>query len=458
MNEQIIRQISQRISDKKSFFATQKTKDISFRIEALKRLRATIRKRENEIAAALKKDLGKSAEESYMTETSIVLQEIDDHINHCTSWAQPKRVDTPLPLFPARSKIIPEPLGVVLILAPWNYPFQLLINPLIGAISAGCCAILKPSTKTPAINHVMKEIIAECFEEKYISIIEGEGIINDALLEQRFDMIFFTGSPRVGKIIMTAAAKHLTPVLLELGGKNPCIVDKDANISVATRRIMWGKTLNAGQTCIAPDYIFVHHSKKDEFVKQCIHHVEQFYGTDIENSPYYPKIIDQQAMERLEKLLKEGNILFGGKVTKEARFISPTLLDDVTMESQLMKEEIFGPLLPIFTFENIEEVFQHVLSFEKPLASYYFGGKKNAQLMLDRISSGGVVINDVLLNVANANQPFGGVGNSGMGSYHGVYSFNAFSHHKSIVTAPKWFEIKVRYAPYKFFKWVKKIL
>ncbi len=458
MKEEISQQIKEALTLKRLFFESQQTKDISFRIAALKRLRKSIRKNEQAIALALKSDLGKSSEEAFITETSIVLQEIDHHLRDIHKWSQEKRVDTPLPLFPARSKIIHEPLGVALIFAPWNYPFQLVMNPLVGAISAGCCAVLKPSSKTPAINKVMRDIIRACFDENYVSLIEGEGAVNDILLEQHFDVIFFTGSPRVGKIIMSAAAKHLTPVILELGGKNPCIVDEDASIDASARRIMWGKTINAGQTCIAPDYLFIHSSKKDEFVERCIFHLEQFFGKDIEQSPYYPKIIDEQAVERFETMLKEGNVLTGGTIDKEKRFVAPTLLDHVSLDSKLMKEEIFGPLLPIFTFNSIEEVFQHIHAFEKPLASYYFGGKRNAKIMIEQIPSGGVCINDVLLHIANGNLPFGGVGNSGTGSYHGEYSFKAFSHEKSIVTAPKWFELKVRYAPYRYFKWMKRFL
>lgn len=458
MNEEIRQHIQTRLERKKAFFQTQQTKEIAYRITALKRLKKSILERESDIAEALYKDLGKSPEETYITETSIVLKELNLHLRNVRAWAEPKLVSTPLPLFPSSSKIIPEPLGTVLIIAPFNYPFQLIMAPLIGALSSGCCALLKLSPKAPAIAQVMKEIITSCFDENYVSVIEGEGVVNDILLEQRFDLIFFTGSPRVGKIIINAAAKHLTPVILELGGKNPCIVDREASIDTAARKIMWGKLINAGQTCIAPDYVFVHRDKKAEFVERCIHYTEQFYGPDASKSKYYPKIVDEQAVERFEQLLKDGNILYGGQTNKMQRYVAPTLIEKVAMDSQLMKEEIFGPILPIFTFHKLEEMMLQISSFEKPLASYYFGSNKKAQKFVREYSSGGVCINDVLLHIANDQLPFGGIGDSGLGAYHGIHSFQAFSHHKSVVTSPRSFEIRLRYVPFKYFRWIKRIL
>ncbi len=458
MNEEIRQHIQTRLERKKAFFQTQQTKEIAYRITALKRLKKSILERESDIAEALYIDLGKSSEEAYITETSIVLKELNLHLRNVREWAEPKRVSTPLPLFPSSSKIISEPLGTALIIAPFNYPFQLVMAPLIGALSSGCCALLKPSPKAPAIAQVMKEIITSCFDENYVSVIEGEGVVNDILLEQRFDLIFFTGSPRVGKIILKAAAQHLTPIILELGGKNPCIVDREASIDTAARKIIWGKLINAGQTCIAPDYVFVHAEQKKEFVARCIHYIEKFYGSDASKSAYYPKVVDEKAVERLEHLLKDGTIICGGQTNKAQRYVAPTLMEDVTMDSQLMKEEIFGPILPIFTFNTLEEVMPQISSFEKPLASYYFGSNKKANQFVRDFSSGGACINDMLLHIANDQLPFGGLGESGLGAYHGMYSFQAFSHQKSIVTSPRRFEIRLRYVPFKYFRWIKRIL
>jgi aldehyde dehydrogenase (NAD+) len=341
-----------------------------------------------------------------------------------------------------------EPLGVALIIAPWNYPFQLLMNPLVGAISAGCCAVLKPSPYAPATAKVMEEMIAETFSSRYISVVQGNRETNTILLEQRFDLIFFTGSPDLAKKVMTAAAKYLTPLVLELGGKSPCIVDKDADISMAAKRIAWGKTINSGQTCIAPDYLFIHRSVKDLFIEKYKERINIMFGNDCKQSKYYPRIVNDKAMERLKKLMLDGNIVFGGEIDENERYIAPTLIDDVKPEYPVMQEEIFGPILPIMTFDDISQTTDYINAHEKPLALYYFGKNKTAKDILLKTTSGGGCINDTVMHVANHSLPFGGVGNSGMGKYHGKESFLTFSNKRAIVKSPLWFDMAVKYAPY----------
>jgi aldehyde dehydrogenase (NAD+) len=446
------------LKNHRSFFASQQTKNIKFRIGQLKRFKAAILKYETKITDALWNDLHKSMEEAYLTEISLVLQEIDNHIRHLKCWAKPKKVATPFHLLPSSSQIIYEPLGVALIMAPWNYPFQLLMNPLVGAISGGCCAMLKPSPYTPNIAMVMEELVHETFEKDYISIIQGSRKVNGLLLEQRFDVIFYTGSPAVGKVVMKAASEHLTPVVLELGGKSPCIVDSGANLDVAARRIAWGKTINAGQTCIAPDYLFVHQSVKDELLKKIASHITDMYGEDIQSSKYFPRIVNDQAMVRLQKLMEHGKITFGGKVDAQNRYLSPTIIDEVKPEFPIMQEEIFGPILPVMTFENIETAISYINEHEKPLAFYYFGKDKQAKEVLARTTSGGACINDTLMHITNHHLPFGGVGNSGLGNYHGHDSFLAFSHARAVVTTPTWIDLPFKYVPFKYFKWLRKII
>jgi len=440
------------------FFATHQTKSLQFRLENLSRFKKAIIKFETRITEALWIDLHKSYEEAYLTEISIVVQEIDKHIDHLKRWARPKRVSTPLHILPSRSRIIYEPLGVALILAPWNYPFQLLMNPLVGAISSGCCAMLKPSPYTPHVAEVMEELIHETFSQDYIAIAQGSRSVNEILLEQRFDVIFYTGSPAVGKVVMRAAAEHLTPIVLELGGKSPCIVDAGANLDIAAKRIAWGKTINAGQTCIAPDYLLVHQSVKDELLKKIAASIDRMYGPDIKQSKYFPRIVNQKAFERLQKLMEHGKITYGGQVDATERYIAPTLIDEIKPDSPIMQEEIFGPILPVMTFDQIEQAILYINSHEKPLAFYYFGKNKQAKEVLAKTSSGGGCINDALLHIANDRLPFGGVGNSGMGKYHGHESFLAFSNSRAIIISPTWIDLPIKYAPFKGFKWVKKII
>jgi aldehyde dehydrogenase (NAD+) len=367
-------------------------------------------------------------------------------------------VATPLPLLPSSSRIFFEPLGTALIIAPWNYPFQLLMNPLVGAISSGCCALLKPSPYTPNIAGVMEELVTEIFDPGHVAVVQGGREVNQILLEQRFDVIFFTGSPTLGKIVMQAAAKNLTPVVLELGGKSPCIVDAGANIKLAARRIAWGKCINAGQTCIAPDYLFVHHSVKDRLVSGIANAIEEMYGKEIKQSRFFPRIVNDQAMERLQKLMQHGKISYGGEVDLSQKFIAPTVIEDIQPDFPIMQEEIFGPLLPLMTFENLDKVVDFINAHEKPLAFYYFGNNKVAKDILSKTTSGGGCINDTLMHIANHHLPFGGVGNSGMGGYHGKFSFQAFSHSRAIVNSPVWIDLPFKYAPFKFFRWIKKIL
>jgi aldehyde dehydrogenase (NAD+) len=450
--------IENMLKSQKDFFSTNQTKDLKFRIENLKKFKTAIQKFEKKIAEALWIDLHKSYEEAYLTELSIVIQEIDNHIKHLKRWARPKRVSTPIHLLPSKSRIIYEPLGVALIIAPWNYPFQLLMNSVVGSISSGCCAILKPSPYTPNVAKAMEEMINDSFKPNYIGMVQGSRKVNEILLEQRFDIIFYTGSPSVGKVVMKAAAENLTPVVLELGGKSPCIVDENANIELAAKRIAWGKTINAGQTCIAPDYLFAHESIKDKLIKEIASNIQKMFGPDIKQSQYFPRIVNQQAFERIEKLMHHGNIKFGGETDMNDKFISPTIIDDVKPEFPVMQEEIFGPVLPVMTFTKIEEALAYINSNEKPLAFYYFGKNRQAKDVLAKSTSGGACINDILLHIANHHLPFGGVGNSGIGKYHGKESFLAFSNRRGIVNTPTWIDFPFKYVPFKHFKWMKKII
>ena len=450
--------IDKLLEQQRAFYASQQTKSLKFRVEQLKKFNQAIDKYEQKIADALKADLNKSFQEAYLTEISIVKQEISNHIKNIKRWAKPKRVPTPLHLIPSSGKIIFEPLGVSLIVAPWNYPFQLLMNPLVGSISAGNCAMLKPSPYTPNTAMVMEEMINETFNPSYISLVQGGRKTNTALFEKRFDIIFFTGSPNVGKVVMRAAAENLTPVILELGGKSPCIVDKEANIEIAAKRIAWGKTINAGQTCIAPDYVLVHSSVKEQLIKQIGKSIEKMFGSDPQKSMFYPRIVNEQAHERLTGYLKDANIRFGGHTNKSDRYISPTIIDDVNANDPVMQDEIFGPILPIISFDSIDESIAFVNSREKPLAFYYFGKSARAKNVMHKTTSGGACINDTLMHITNNHLPFGGVGNSGLGKYHGKTSFQAFSNQRSTVSTPTWIDIPFKYVPFKYFKHIRRII
>lgn len=447
----------------KAYFRSGATLDVSFRKEMLRKFLKTMEKWESRLCDALWTDLHKSYEEAFLTEISIVTGEIKNHIKHIGKWARRERKHSPLKLFPSRSYIVKEPLGNTLIISPWNYPVQLLLNPLVGAISAGCTAVLKPSPYVPNVSKTIEDMIKETFEEKYIAVVQGNRNVNAALLAQRWDLIFFTGSPALAKTVMAAAAENLTPVILELGGKSPCIIDKTADITLAARRIAWGKTLNSGQTCIAPDYILIHKDVKEAFIKAFTAEVKILHGEDIEADRHYVRMVNDKAFERVRGYFKDGKIVSGGRSDAATRFIEPTLMDEVPLDSPLMTEEIFGPVFPMITLEDgndsfKDKVIDFVTSREKPLAFYYFGKESDGWEIIRRTSSGGGCINDVIMHIANENVPFGGVGNSGMGVYHDKESFEAFSHRRSIIATGTWIDLPFRYMPYRMFSLVKKIL
>ena len=453
-----IQDINGIINAQREFFASNATLDIKFRKEQLKKLQNAIKEWEKPLCEALWKDLHKSAEEAILTELSIVAGEVKNHIKHMRSWMRSHHVATPLKMMPSRSRVVSEPLGNALIIAPWNYPVQLLLNPLVGAISSGCTAILKPSPYVPNVSKVIEDMITATFDKRYIAVVQGNRIVNEALLENRFDVIFFTGSPQLGKLVMNAAAKNLTPVVLELGGKSPCIIDKDADIKVSAKRIAWGKTLNAGQTCIAPDYLLIHRSKIDQFISEFAKAIRELHGNDIKQSRHYVRLVNDKAFERVKGYMNDGRVVYGGNSDATERFIEPTLLADVPLTAPVMNEEIFGPILPMIPFDNPDEVITFVREREKPLALYYFGNVKHAKEVIRLTSAGGSCINDVIMHIANENMPFGGVGNSGMGHYHGKLSFDAFSHQRSIVKTPTWLDLPFRYMPYRMFGLVRKLL
>lgn len=438
------------------YFHSGATLDVAVRKSNLKAFEKAVLKWEKPLCDALWADLHKSYEEAYMTEISILLGEIRTHIRKIGKWTRDTCVPTPLKMFPSMSRIISEPLGTALIISPWNYPVQLLLTPLVGAISAGCTAVLKPSPYVPNVSKVIEDMIADTFPEDYVAVTQGHRDVNAALLEERWDIIFFTGSPSLGRRVMTAAAKYLTPVVLELGGKSPCIIDKDADINVAAKRVAWGKTLNAGQTCIAPDYLMVHEDVKARFLEALGKSFTELLGKNPQESGHFVRVVNDAAFERLTAYFKDGNIVFGGHTDKAERYIEPTILDNVSPDSPVMQEEIFGPIFPVLTFRNISEVTEFVASREKPLALYYFG--KNGDYVLKHTSSGGSCLNDTIMHIANEHVPFGGVGMSGMGSYHGKLSFDAFTHYRSNIVTPTSMDLPFRYMPYKFFKMVKSLL
>jgi aldehyde dehydrogenase (NAD+) len=446
----------------RQYFMSGATLDIKFRKQMLRCLLGSLDKWESRLYDALWTDLHKSYEEAFLTEISIVRAEIKNHLNNIGRWAKRKRVSTPLKLFPSRSYITKEPLGNALIIAPWNYPVQLLLNPLVGAISAGCTAMLKPSPYVPNVSNVIEEMISETFSKEYISVVQGNRDVNTALLAHKWDIIFFTGSPALATTVMAAAARNLTPVVLELGGKSPCIVDKCADIKVAARRLAWGKTLNSGQTCIAPDYVLIHPDVKTEFVAAFEAEVKALHGEDIKADKHYVRIVNDKAFERITQYIKDSKVLCGGSFDATQRYIEPTLLDNPAPDSPVMTEEIFGPVLPVITLDSDESFLATATSFinsrPKPLALYFFGNESDGWTMVRNTSSGGGCINDVIMHIANENMPFGGVGNSGMGRYHGKESFEAFSHTRSIIVSSTRIDLPFRYMPYKMFSLVKKLL
>ena len=442
----------------RAYFGSGATLGEAFRREQLRRLGAALKKWEQPLCEALWQDLHKSEEEAVLTELSIVEGEIRNHLRHLHRWMRWKRRSTPLKMLPSRSRIVSEPLGCALIVAPWNYPVQLLLNPLVGAISAGCTAMLKPSPYVPNVSLTIERMIAETFDERYISVVQGNREVNGRLLEERYDVIFFTGSPSLGRIVMRAAAEHLTPVVLELGGKSPCIVDCGADVDLAARRIVWGKTLNAGQTCIAPDYLMIYRPLQERFIKAFRREVRRMHGDDPRKDRHFVRMVNGRAFDRVAGYLNDGRVVAGGETCRDELYIAPTLLADVDPTSAVMQEEIFGPVLPMIAFDDVEDVVQFVTEREKPLAFYYFGPERKGRDIIGRTSSGGACINDTIMHIANENIPFGGVGNSGMGRYHGRESFDAFSHRRSVVLAPTWIDLPFRYMPYRMFDFVRKIL
>ena len=436
------------IRNQREFFATGKTKDVEWRIEQLKRLKQAIIDEQEAIVNAVKADLGRPDFEAYLEIAAIA--EINYALKNIKSWVKPKKVSTSIDQFPASAQIYPEPLGVVLIIAPWNYPFQLMISPLTGAIAAGNCAVLKPSEIAANTSRVISDIIQKTFDPAYIAVVEGGVETSQQLLEEKFDHIFFTGGTAIGKIVMQAAAKHLTPVTLELGGKSPCIVDSDVDLKSAAKRITWGKYLNAGQTCIAPDYLLVDRRIKSSLLTEIQKCVKEFYGDDPSQSPDYARLISRRHFERLEPLLRDGKIVIGGQSNPEEKYIDPTVIDQVSWESPVMQDEIFGPILPVLEYTDLKEAIAQINARPKPLALYIFSKDKQKQKqVLQETSSGGVCINDTVMQFGVSTLPFGGIGDSGIGNYHGKFSFDTFSHYKSVLKkgfrfAPDW-----RYPPYK---------
>lgn len=451
--------IRDKFNNSKAFFNTHKTKNLKFRKQQLKLLSKNIKNHENELLDALYKDLGKSKVEAYATEIGMLLKSIKLMRKELKNWSKTKQTDTPLYLFPTKSFIKKEPYGTVLIIGPFNYPVQLVFEPLIGAIAAGNTAIVKPSELTPHVAIVIRDIIEDTFDETYVSVVEGGIEETQTLLSLPFDYIFFTGSEKVGKIVYEAAARKLIPVTLELGGKSPVIVDDTANIKVASERISFGKFTNAGQTCVAPDYILVQRKVKNDLIKALKKTITEFYGENIEKSPDFGRIVNQKHFNRLNDLLQihKDNVVFGGNSSKEDLYIEPTLLDNITNDNKIMKEEIFGPILPIITYDNFDEVLEIIQSKSKPLSLYLFSEDENmTHRVLEELSFGGGAINDTLMHLANPNLPFGGIGSSGIGQYHGKYSFDTFSHMKSYTFKSTRLESSLFFPPYKGkFKYIK---
>lgn len=444
--------IEQAVKRQRQFYESGRTKEYAFRRTALLKLEASIRCYEKELMKALQKDLRKSGTEAYMAEVGLTLSELNYNIRHLWKWMHPKTVRTPVTNFPARSFTMPEPYGVTLIMAPWNYPVLLCLEPLISAIAAGNCVILKPSACAPAVSKVLSKMLRELYPAKYVLVIEGGREENERLLDCRFDKIFFTGGSAVGRLVLEKAAKYITPVTLELGGKSPCIVDSSANLRLAARRIAFGKILNSGQTCVAPDYLIVYENIKEQFLNCYEQEICRMLGEKPLENPDYPKMINEKHYRRVMKLIEGEHIRMGGYGDREALQIVPTVLDEVTLDSPVMKEEIFGPVLPVMSVSSRKEVLQIIRHFDQPLACYLFTENDDCKRWaLKNLSFGGGCINDTIVHLATSEMGFGGVGGSGMGSYHGKAGFDCFSHSKSVVERGTWLDVPVRYQPYR--KW-----
>lgn len=441
--------IESTVAAQRTYFEKGETLSVAFRKEALRRLRDAIRAHEAQINAALKQDLNKSTAESYMCEVGMTLSELSFVLSHVDRWAKRRRVLTPLAQFHAHSFTVHNPYGVVLIMSPWNYPFMLTMEPLIGALAAGNCALLKPSAYAPATSAVIRDLIASCFPPEYVAVVEGGRKENQALLEQRFDYIFFTGGVTVGKEVMRKAAEHLTPVSLELGGKSPCIVDATAKLELAARRLAFGKLLNCGQTCVAPDYLLIDRRVKDEFLGHLKRCLTEMAGEDARCNGDYVHMISRKHFDRVCALIDPSKVVYGGQTDPETLCIQPTILDNVTAQDAVMQEEIFGPVLPVIAYDTLDDAIAFISRYEHPLALYLFSQDKATQnRFLQAVPFGGGCINDTIIHLATSRMGFGGVGHSGMGSYHGRKSFDTFSHEKSIVSKSTWMDLPVRYMPY----------
>ena len=447
MNETEIRQI---VKNQRSYFYSGATLDVEFRINALKTLKAAILKYESRINDAIQKDLGKSPFESYMCEAGLVLSEISYMQKHIRSFAREKTVRTPLAQFHSRSFKKPSPYGVTLIMSPWNYPFLLTLDPLVDALAAGNTAVIKPSAYSPNTSEIMHQLISECFSKEYVTVVTGGRQENTCLLREHFDYIFFTGSQAVGKEVMRCASSHLTPVTLELGGKSPCLVEKSANIPLAAKRIVFGKYLNCGQTCVAPDYIYCDQEIKDQLIREIKRQIRLQFGTEPLQNNNYGKIINEKHFDRICGLIDVKKLVCGGRTDRSTLQIEPSVLDSVTFDDPIMQEEIFGPLLPILTYTDIDEAIARINSMSHPLALYIFTGDKSiAGKVTESCGFGGGCINDTIIHLATSEMSFGGFGESGMGGYHGKRGFDTFSHEKSIVDKKTWIDLPMRYQPYR---------
>lgn len=451
--------IEQLVSDQRRFFKSGVTRDIHFRMEQLNKLRTALIAKEDEIIKALQQDLNKSEQESFSTEIGIVYKELSYVMKNLHKWAKPRRVKTALTHIGSRGEIHPEPYGTVLIISPWNYPWQLAISPLIGAMAAGNTAIIKPSELTPSVSALITSMIKDTFSDQYVAVVEGGPDTSTSLLKQPLDYIFFTGSTNIGKVVMQAAAKNLIPVTLELGGKSPCIVHKDAPLKLTARRIVFGKFTNAGQTCVAPDYLLVHESIKEPLLKHMKEAITEFYGDSPLMNSEYGRIVSEKHFLRLSDFLSNGSLRHGGKCDASKLLIEPTLLDDITWEMPVMEDEIFGPIFPILTYDHLDEVISSVNNRPKPLALYLFTQDSQVQRkVLSEISFGGGCVNDTLMHLATPHLPFGGVGESGMGSYHGKHSFETFSHMKSILRQTNKFDFSFRYPGKEGLKLLRRLM
>ncbi|EQF24265.1 aldehyde dehydrogenase family protein [Clostridioides difficile CD160] len=444
----------------RQYYNTGKTRDISFRLEKLKRLKSVVLENEEKILFALKKDLNKSNFEGFMTEIGMFYSELDFAIKNIRKWSKTKRVNSSMVNFPSISKIIPQPYGITLIMSPWNYPFQLALIPLVWSVAAGNCVILKTSEYSVSTSSIVKEIIENTFSREYVAVVQGNQEESEKLLLERFDYIFFTGSTNVGKIVMKSASEYLTPTTLELGGKSPCIILKDADIELTAKRLTWGKLINAGQTCVAPDYVLVHEDRKDELIEKIKYYIIKYFGDNPCNNEQFPKIINERHFNRIVSLIDTDKVVYGGICNNKTLKIEPTIVDNVNWDDNIMKEEIFGPIFPILTYKNLDEVIQEIIQRPNPLALYIFTkNKKLENKILEMIPAGGCCINDTITHIATNYLPFGGVGESGMGSYHGKAGFDTFTHYKSVLKKLN-LDIPIRYAPYndKLIKILKKIM